>query len=240
MRDGFIERHRTTWQIVIPCVVLAVFRSGYNEWRKRSVSVTATRRAALTEEVRELHRLSRESYGAIRVQRKLVQQGTPCNRKTVAKVRRAAGIRFKSSRKFRVTTDSNHAQPVAANVLDRDCTAKKANPKWASDITYIATLEGWLYLAVVLDLFTRKVVGWSMSERIDPPKADLAVDVLEMAVSRQLPGEDLIAHSDRGVQYASEHSQRTLTTHGIECRMSRRGPPRRAGTTFRPRASSPR
>ena len=197
MRDGFIERHRTTWPIVIQCVVLAVSRSGYYEWRKRSVSVTATRRAALTEEVREVHRLSRESYGAIRVQRKLVQQGTPCNRKTVAKVMRAAGIRSKSSRKFRVaTTDSNHTQPVAANVLNREFTAEKAHQKGVSDITYIATLEGWLYLAVVLDLFTRKVVGWSMSERIE---SRLVVDALEMAVSRQLAGEGLIAHSDRSV-----------------------------------------
>ncbi len=221
MRYGFIERHRTAWPIMIQCEVLAVSHSGYYEWRKRPPSVTATRRAALTEEVRDVHRQSRESYGAIRVQRKLVQQGTPCNRKTVAKVMRAAGIRSKSSRKFRVTTtDSNHALPVAANVLDRDFTAKKANQKWVSDITYIAALEGWLYLAVVLDLFTRKVVGWSMSERID---SRLVVDALEMAVSRQLPGEDLIAHSDRGVQYASEHYQRTLTTHGIGCSMSRRG-----------------
>ena len=221
MRDGFIERHRTTWPIVIQCQVLAVSRSGYYEWRKRPPSMTATRRAALTQAVPDVHRLSRESYGAIRVQRKLVQQGTPCHRKTVAKVMREAGIRCKSSRKFRVTTtDSNHAQPVAANVLARDFTADKAHPKWVSDITYIATLEGWLYLAVVLDLFTRKVVGWSMSERID---SRLVVDALEMAVSRQLPGEGLIAHSDRGVRYASEHYQRTLTTHGIKCSMSRRG-----------------
>ena len=144
-----------------------------------------------------------------------------CSAETVAKEMRAAGIHSKSSRKFRVTTtDSNHAQPVAANVLARDFTAEKAHQKWVSDITYIATREGWLSLAVVLDLCTRQVVGWSMSERID---SRLAVDALEMAVSRQLPGEGLLAHSDRGVQYASEHYQRTLTTHGIECRMSRRG-----------------
>ena len=221
MRDGFIERHRTTWPIVIPCAVLQVSRSGYYEWRKRPPSATAIRRAALTQSVRDVHRQSRETYGAIRVQRKLEQQGTRCHRKTVAKVMREAGIRCQSSRKFRVTTtDSNHTQPVAANVLDRDFTAEKAHQKWVSDITYIATLEGWLYLAVVLDLFTRKVVGWSMSERID---SRLAVDALEMAVSRQHPGAGLLAHSDRGVQYASEHYQRTLTTHGIECRMSRRG-----------------
>ncbi len=132
---------------------------------------------------------------------------------------RAAGIRSKSSRKFRVTTtDLNHARPVAKNLLARDFTTEKASQKWVADITYIATLEGWLYLAAVLDLFTRKVVGWSMSEPID---SRLVVDALEMAVSRQLPDIGLIAHSDRGVQYASEHYQRTLTAHGIECSMSR-------------------
>jgi transposase InsO family protein len=185
------------------------------------------RRAALTQEVREVHRISRETSGAVRVHQALGQRGTKCDRKTVAKVMRAAGIRSKSSRKFRVTTtDSNHRQPVAANVLARDFTAEKAHQKWVADITYIATLEGWLYLAAVIDLFTRKVVGWSMSERID---SRLVVAALEMAVSRQLPASSkhpkagLIAHSDRGVQYASEHSQRTLTTHGIECSMSRRG-----------------
>lgn len=221
MRYAFIERHRTVWPIVIQCEVLRVSRSGFYSWRKRPPSVTATRRAALTQEVREVHRLSRETYGAVRVHQALGQRGTKCDLKTVTKVMREAGIRSKTSRKFRVTTtDSNHPHPVAQNVLARDFTAEKANQKWVADITYIATLEGWLYLAAVLDLFTRKVVGWSMSERID---SRLAVDALEMAVSRQLPEVGLIAHSDRGVQYASEHYQRTLTTHGIECSMSRRG-----------------
>ena len=221
MRYAFIERHRTAWPIVIQCVVLKVSRSGFYSWRQRPPSATSAKRAALMQEVREVHRLSRETYGAVRVHQALGQRGTMCNRKSVAKVMREAGIRSKTSRKFRVTTtDSNHAHPVAANVLDRDFTAEKANQKWVADITYIATLEGWLYLAVVLDLFSRKVVGWSMSERID---SRLVVDALEMAVTGQLPGAGLIAHSDRGVQYASEHYQRTLTTHGIECRMSRRG-----------------
>jgi putative transposase len=221
MRYAFIERHRTVWPIVIQCEVLRVSRSGFYSWRKRPPSVTATRRAALTREVREVHRISREAYGAVRVHQALGQHGTKCDRKTVAKVMREAGIRSKTSRKFRVTTtDSHHPHPVAENVLARDFTAQKANQKWVADITYIATLEGWLYLAAVIDLFTRKVVGWSMSERID---SRLAVDALEMAVSRQLPDAGLIAHSDRGVQYASEHYQRTLTTHGIECSMSRRG-----------------
>lgn len=221
MRYAFIHRHRSEWPIMIQCEVLQVSRSGFYSWRQRPPSATATKRAALLQEVREVHRISRENYGAVRVHRALEQRGTKCDRKTVAKVMREAGIRSKTSRKFRVTTtDSNHPHPVAENVLARDFTADRANQKWVADITYIATLEGWLYLAAVLDLFTRKVVGWSMSERID---SRLVVDALEMAVSRQLPDAGLIAHSDRGVQYASEHYQRTLTTHDIECSMSRRG-----------------
>lgn len=221
MRYAFIERHRTAWPIVIQCDVLRVSRSGFYSWRKRPPSVTATRRAALTQEVREVHLLSRETYGAVRVHQALSQRGTQCDRKTVAKVMREAVIRSKTSRRFRVTTtDSHHPYPVAVNVWPRDFTAEKANQKWVADITYLATLESWLYLAAELDLFTRKVVGWSMSERTD---SRLVVDALEMAVSRQLPEAGLLAHSDRGVQYASEHYQRTLTTHGIECRMSRCG-----------------
>jgi transposase InsO family protein len=221
MRYGFIEDHRTAWPIAIQCDVLRVSRSGYYTWRKRPPSATALRREALLTAIRDVHRTSRETYGSPRVQAELRERGTPCNRKTVAKVMRAAGIRAKSHRKFRVTTtDSRHPHPVAENVLARDFTAERPHQKWVADITYIATLEGWLFLAAVVDLFSRKVVGWSMSERID---SRLVVDALEMAVSRQRPGTELVAHSDRGVQYASEHYQRVLSEHGITCSMSRRG-----------------
>ena len=227
MKYAFIEDHRTTWPIAIQCRVLAVSRSGYYEWRRRPVSERAQRRESLTAQIREFHVGHHASYGSPRVHRELRARGDKVNEKTVAKVMREAGIQAKSQRQFRVTTtDSNHTQPVAKNTLNRDFTAQQRNQKWVADITYIATLEGWLYLAAVIDLFTRKVVGWSMSERID---SRLVVDALEMAVSRELPassqlsGAGLVAHSDRGVQYASEHDQRTLTTHGLECSMSRRG-----------------
>ena len=207
--------------------MLAVSRSGDYEWRRRPVSERAKRRESLTAQIREFHVGHHASDGSPRVFRELRARGDRVNEKTVAKVMRAAGIQAKSQRKFRVTTtDSNHTQPVAVNVLNREFTAKKRNQKWVADSTYIATLEGWLYLAAVIDLFTRKVVGWSMSERID---SRLVVDALEMAVSRELPassrlaGAGLVAHSDRGVQYASEHSQGVLTQHDIECRMSRKG-----------------
>ena len=221
MRYAFIEAHRAVWPIVIQCRVLAVSRSGYYQWRRRPVSARTQRRASLMAEIRKLHVGHRQSYGSPRVFRELRAQGEVVNEKTVAKVMREAGIRAKSDRKFRVTTtDSNHTQPVAENVLNREFTADQRNQKWVADITYIATLEGWLYLAAVLDLCTRKVVGWSMSQRID---SRLVVDALEMAISREFPDAGLVAHSDRGVQYASEHYQGVLTQHDIECSMSRRG-----------------
>jgi transposase InsO family protein len=185
------------------------------------VSERAQRRELLTAQIRKLHVGHHASYGSPRVHRELRARGEAVNEKTVAKVMREAGIQAKSQRKFRVTTtDSNHNQPVAENTLNREFTANKRNQKWVADITYIATLEGWLYLAAVIDLFTRKVVGWSMSERID---SRLVVDALEMAVSRELPDAGLVTHSDRGVQYASEHYQGVLTQRDIECRMSRKG-----------------
>jgi transposase InsO family protein len=129
------------------------------------------------------------------------------------------GIAAKTKRKFRCTTDSNHDRPVAENVVDRQFAPEAANEVWTADITYIPTREGWLYLAAVEDLYSRKIIGWSMSERID---SRLVVDALEMAVARRLPGAGLVAHSDRGSQYASEHYQRLLAGHGIACSMSRR------------------
>jgi putative transposase len=134
---------------------------------------------------------------------------------------RNADIRAKSHRKFRVsTTDSNHPHPIAPNIVDRDFKPSSKNETWTTDITYIPTDEGWLYLAVVEDLYTRKIVGWSMSSSME---SRLVVDALEMAVQRELPGEGLVAHSDRGVQYASDHYQQLLSKHDITCSMSRQG-----------------
>ena len=166
MRYAFIEDHRATWPIAIQCRVLAVSRSGYYEWRRRPVSERAQRRESLTAQIREFHVGHHASYGSPRVHRELRARGDKVNEKTVAKVMREAGIQAKSQRQFRVTTtDSNHTQPVAENTLNREFTAQQRNQKWVADITYIATLEGWLYLAAVIDLFTRKVVGWSMRWR---------------------------------------------------------------------------
>jgi putative transposase len=221
MRFTFIEEHREVWPIAIQCVVLEVSRSGFYAWRVREPSATDRRRDSLTEKIQEVHQASRETYGSPRVHAELLAQGEYCNQKTVEKYMRSADIRAKSHRKFRVsTTDSNHPHPIAPNIVDRNFAPSQKNETWTADITYIPTAEGWLYLAVVEDLFTRKIVGWSMADHME---SRLVVDALEMAVQRELPGEGLIAHSDRGVQYASEHYQQLLSKHDITCSMSRKG-----------------
>ncbi|MGC1274241.1 MAG: IS3 family transposase [Planctomycetaceae bacterium] len=225
MRYRFIDEHRARWPITLQCEVLRVSRSGYYAWRGRGLSRTAQRRAQLTAQIREVHQASRHTYGSPRVHAELLASGQPCDRKTVARCMKQAGIQAKSRRRFRVkTTDSNHSRPIAANVVNRNFRPAKKNETWVADITYIPTGEGWLYLAAVEDLFTREIVGWSMSERID---SRLVVDALSMALARKCPGTSitgsLVAHSDRGVQYASEHYQRLLKEQGITCSMSRRG-----------------
>lgn len=220
MRYRFIDDHRDHWPVSIQCDVLTVSRSGYYSWRRRGPSLTAQRRAALTERIREVHRSSRATYGSPRVHAELVAQGQTCQRKTVAKYMKQAGLRAKSQRRFRVsTTNSNHAHPIARNIVNRNFTPSRKYEIWTTDITYIPTAEGWLYLAVVEDLFTRRIVGWAMSDTID---SRLVVDALQMALEQERPGKNLVVHSDRGVQYASEHYQRLLKLHGLTCSMSRK------------------
>ena len=222
MRCQFIEIHREVWPVQILCRILAVSRSRYYAWRKCSTSAAARRREELTTQIYELHQQKHHhSYGAPRIHKDLLAKGTLCNRKTVAKLMKQAGIRASTVKKFRVTTtDSDHKLPVADNIVNRDFAPVGKNLTWVADITYIPTDQGWLYMAAVEDLYSRKIVGWSMSERID---SRLVTDALQMAINRELPGKELIAHSDRGVQYASEHYQRVLKQHGIACSMSRKG-----------------
>lgn len=222
MRYQFIDDHRASWSIAIQCRVLDVTRSGYYAWRKRPMSASSQRRDQLTRQIRAIHRRKyHDVYGAPRLQVELAAQGYPCNRKTVAKCMKRAGIKAATAKKFRVTTtDSNHPLPVARNIVNREFVPSKKNEKWAADITYIPTQEGWLYLSVVQDLHSRKVVGWSMSDCID---SRLVINALEMAIKRELPGAGLVAHSDRGVQYASQTYQAVLEQNHITCSMSRRG-----------------
>jgi putative transposase len=209
------------------CHALGVSRAGFYAWRSREPSAAEARREELTAEVKAIHEEVKARYGSPRIHAELVAQGHECSANFVAKVMREAGIAAKTTRKFRQTTDSNHSLPVAENVLDREFDPDEPNASWVADITYIPTHEGWLYLAVVEDLFSRKVVGWSMDQTME---SRLVVDALEMALARRLPlkgssssPSSLVAHSDRGSQYASEHYQRRLREERIVCSMSRRG-----------------
>ena len=221
MKYSFIKSSLCEFNVGRCCQVLAVSRSGYYAWRKRKPSATAVRRQKLAEKIRTVHRGNRRVYGSPRVCEALHQQGEQVCENTVAKVMRIEDIRAKTKRKFTPrTTDSAHHQPVAENVLDRQFVADAPNQKWVTDITYIPTDEGWLYLAGVLDLFSRMVVGWSMADHME---TQLVNDALSMALDRRHPGEGLLHHSDQGVQYASDDYTHRLSQRGITMSMSRKG-----------------
>lgn len=223
MSYAFIDEHCSTWPVARMCDALGVSTAGYYSWLARDTSPQEQRREKLTVEIEAVHTEVKARYGSPRIHAELADRGHDCCVNTVARIMREAGIAAKTKRRFRQTTDSNHALPVAQNVLDRDFAPAGPNESWCADITYIPTREGWLYLAVVEDLFSRMVVGWSMEATMT---SRLVVDALGMAVLRRLKGSsssDLVAHSDRGSQYASEHYQRVLAEEGIVCSMSRRG-----------------
>lgn len=203
------------------CRVLKVSMAGYYRWFKHPVGKRETRRDELTAKIRAEHAASRRIYGAPKIRDELEKHGTKLNRKTVARIMRESSLRSKVTRKFKVTTtDSNHAHPVAPNLLDQNFTADKPDTKWVCDITYIPTDEGWLYLAGVLDLFSRRLVGWSMKEHI---RVELVLAALGMATSSRKPAPGLIHHSDRGVQYCCNDYREELETWGMVASMSRTG-----------------
>ena len=220
MTYRFIDHHKDQWPVRWLCQTLGVSPAAYYAWRQCSRSVGQQRRDTLVVEIRAIHAQFKARYGSPRIHAELVARGHDCCVNTIAKLMQKAGIAAKTTRKFRVTTtDSDHNLPVADNLLDRQFNPSQANEVWVADITYIPTHEGWLYLAAVEDLYSRRVVGWAMAEHLE---SRLVVDALAMAVQRRLPDEGLLAHSDRGSQYASEHYQRLLSKHGITCSMSRR------------------
>ena len=221
MTFAWIEERRAEWPVTHACRVLEVSRAGSHAWRSRVPSASETRRAALTEQVAQIHAEVKARYGSPRMHAELVDRGHECCVNTVARVMREAGIAAKTKRKFRRTTDSDHPHPVADNVLDRQFDPAVPNASWVADVTDVPTREGWLYLAVVADLFRRMVVGWSMAATTT---SRLVVDALEMALGRRPGGSSgVVAHSDRGSQYASEHYRRRLEEERITCSMSRRG-----------------
>jgi transposase InsO family protein len=215
---SFIEQHKDAWPVTVMCSTLGVSPAGFYAWLRRPRSEQQQRRDALLVEIRAVHAEVKKRYGSPRIYKELQARGVDCCVNTVAKLMHDNDIRSKTARKFRNTTDSNHFLPVADNLLDRQFDPAGPNEKWVGDITYIPTREGWLYLAVIEDLYSRRIVGWAMADHME---SRLVVDAMELAVARRLPGEGLLAHTDRGSQYASDHYQRLLRKHGIECSMSR-------------------
>ena len=194
--------------------------SGYYAWVKRPESERKRQNQQLLERIKRIHKQSRQTYGSPRVYADLKKQGAVCSQNRVARLMQLNQIAARRKRKFVVTTDSKHDLPVAENKLNQDFTATKANQKWVTDITYIPTKEGWLYLAVVLDLFSRKVVGWAMDSNME---TGLITNALKMALRTRKPPKGLLHHSDRGSQYASNAYQQLLTDYKITCSMSRKG-----------------
>jgi transposase InsO family protein len=219
MTFRFIDAHRDRWPVRLLCDTLGVSPAGYYAWRDRPASARQQRQDALLVEIRAVHAEFKARYGSPRVHAELVARGHDCCVNTVARLMRDHGIRARAARKFRCTTDSDHGLPVADNLLGRQFDPGSPNEAWVADITYIPTREDWLYLAAVEDLYSRRVVGWSLADHLG---SRLVVDALALAVDRRLPGAGLLAHSDRGSQYASEHYQGLLARHGITCSMSRR------------------
>jgi transposase InsO family protein len=219
MKYRFVEVHAQQWPVQRMCALLGISRSGYYAWKKRPPSQRTKRNEELLQQIRKIYKDNRKVYGSPRVHAALKKQGVCVSKKTVARLMQEDGlVGVRKNRKVR-TTDSNHSLPVASNLLDRDFSADQPNQKWVADITYIPTGEGWLYLASVLDLFSRKIVGWSMSSQID---ADLVAQALRMAFYLRRPGAGLLHHSDRGSQYASHQIHDLLAANQIQISMSRR------------------
>jgi transposase InsO family protein len=226
MKYAFIQRHKLVWPICVQCRVLLVSVSGYHEHLARRVLIAQRRHLsdeALLVHISAIYAENRGAYGWPRIWRQLLAQGIRVGKQRVQRLMQKHGIQARGKRKFRVTTtDSRHDLPIAPNVLDRNFIVAAPNLAWVGDFTYIATGEGWLFLAVVIDLFSRKVVGWSMRPDM---QRNLVIDALEMAWFARNPSKKagLLFHSDRGSQYASEDFSKVLKEHGITPSMSRKG-----------------
>jgi len=221
VKFAFIQKNLQAYPVEVVCDVLEVSRSGYYAWRDRAPGRRAQRRRQLAEKIQAIHEENGQVYGSPRVFRALLAAGESVCENTVAKVMAQEQIRVKTKKKFVPrTTDSNHQQPIAGNLLDRQFQAQLPDRKWAVDITYIPTEEGWLYLAGVMDLCSRKIVGWSMAGHM---KTELVKEALSMAITHRQPSEGLLHHSDRGVQYASDDYLQLARVNKMVMSMSARG-----------------
>ena len=217
MRFQFIEDHRDRFPVIRMCEVLEVSSSGYYAWRGRPPSKREMANQELTVEIKKAFDASDEIYGSPRIYQVMRKLGLMCSENRVARLMRGVDLRAKQSRRFRTTTKRNKAHRAAPNRLKRDFSADRVDQKWLADITYIPTAEGWLYLAVLLDLYSRRIVGWAMSDRMT---TDLTLAALGMALRERRPGADLIHHSDQGSQYTDSRYQNMLKAHGIEPSMN--------------------
>ena len=220
MRFAFIDTWKKIWSVEFLCRVLQVSSRGFRAWKTRPISQTQRDDMVLLTHIREQHRLSLRSYGRPRMTEELQELGLNFGHRRVGRLMRENGIKVVRTRKHKVTTDSNHRFNIAPNLLDQDFSAIGPNQIWAGDISYIWTNEGWLYLAVVIDLYSRRVIGWAVSNRM---KRDLAIRALDMAVALRQPPKGCIHHTDRGSQYCSGDYQKRLKQHGFLVSMSGKG-----------------
>ncbi len=220
MKYRFIDAHRAVYPVGRICQVLGVSRSGYYAWRERPLSERKQTNTRLLLHIRAVYQESRRTYGSRRVYHELRAQGIACSRHRIARLMRHDGLRAVQRQRYKQTTRPNPRLPVAPNILNQDFTAQRPNQKWVADFTHIPTAQGWLYLAAVLDVFSRQIVGWSMSER---QQTALVEDALHMALARRCPQTGLLHHSDRGSQYASHDYQKLLAKEHIQVSMSRSG-----------------
>lgn len=215
-----IKENINHFSVKLMCKLLSVSTSGYYDWRNRPASKRAQENVVLAAKIKAIFNEEHARAGAKRIAKRLNHEGVKVSRHRVARIMRVNGWRAKAARKFKATTNSNHKLPVAPNLLQQNFSASRPNEKWVSDITYIWTGEGWLYLAVVMDLYSRMVVGWSMSERMT---SQLVMDALQMAIWRRKKPQGVIIHSDRGSQYCSHDYQKLLAENNFICSMSKRG-----------------
>ena len=220
MKYQWIQKHQPAYPVSRMCRVLHVCPSSYYAWTHRESSPRQQRREQLAQQAAQAYFVNHRVYGYRKVWEELHEQDAACCPETVRRILQELGLFSRRKRRYVVTTDSNHDQPIADNVLNREFNATAPNEKWLADITYIPTRGGWVYLAAILDVFSRRIVGWSLSERID---TSLVQSAFEMAVLQRRPDRGLLHHSDRGVQYASAGYQHVLAEQGIVCSMSRKG-----------------
>jgi transposase InsO family protein len=220
MKFAFISEEKVAFPITILCRVLVVSTSGYYASVRRLTSLHDRNDEKLAKQIASIHHKARRRYGSPRIHADLKASGTRVGRKRVARLMRENSLAARCRRRFRTTTNSKHSFPIAPNLLERNFTAGRPNESWVTDITFLWTLQGWLYLAVILDLFSRRVVGWATSRNVD---RHVALAALDMALRQRQPESGLVHHSDRGSTYASDDYRKALDAERIECSMSRKG-----------------